>query len=235
VNYRRAVKSTARRIDGAAQLPESHVATRSESGSSRRDEIVREALTLLNDSGLEAVTLREVARRLEVRLNTVSWHVKTKAGLQELMAEAILSEVDLGELPTAPRERITALAQRYRRAMLAYRDGARVVAGTMVTEPATLALAEQMVATLLEGGLPEEAAAATCWTIVYFALGLTQEEQDTPPDLSEHAARIREDSRYPALHRVLPSMLGHAFDQRFEFGLSLILDGAEGHVTQAPL
>jgi TetR/AcrR family transcriptional regulator, tetracycline repressor protein len=209
------------------------VASRSESGSTRRDEIVREALTLLNESGLEAVTLRAVARRLEVRLNTVSWHVKTRAGLQDLMAEAIISEVDLDALPQAPRQRVVALAERYRRAMLAYRDGARVVAGTMVNEPATLALAEAMVATLLDTGLPEEATASTCWAIVYFTLGLTQEEQDMPSDVSAHVARIREDARYPALHRVLPSLLDHGFDRRFEFGLNLILDGARGHVAQA--
>ena len=233
MNYRRAVQYTARRINGAAHLREMHVATRSDSGSTRRDEIVREALTLLNESGLEAVTLRAVARRLEVRLNTVSWHVKTKAGLRDLMAEAILSEVDLGDLPKAPRKRVMALAERYRRAMLAYRDGARVVAGTMVNEPATLAFAEELVATLLDSGLTEEATVSTCWTIVYFTLGLTQEEQDMPADISAHATRIREDARYPALHRVLPSLLGHAFDERFEFGLSLILDGARGHVAQA--
>ena len=209
------------------------MAPRAESGSTRRDEIVREALTLLNEAGLEAVTLREVARRLEVRLNTISWHVKTKAGLRDLMAEAILAEVDLTDLPKPPRPRVMALAERYRRAMLAYRDGARVVAGTMVNEPATLGLAEEMVATLLDSGLTEQATASTCWTIVYFTLGLTQEEQDTPPDIGEHAARIRDDARYPALHRVLPSLLNDAFDQRFEFGLNLILDGARGHVAQA--
>ena len=208
---------------------------RSDSGSTRRDEIVREALTLLNESGLEAVTLREIARRLEVRLNTVSWHVKTKAGLRDLMAEAILSEVDLNKLPKAPRQRVTELASRYRRAMLAYRDGARVVAGTMVSEPATLGLAEEIVGTLLASGLTEEAAASTCWTIAYFTLGLTQEEQDLPSaaDATERAAQIRDDARYPSLRRVLPTLLDEAFDQRFEFGLNLILDGARGYVVQA--
>ena len=202
-------------------------------GSDRRTEVVHTALELLDESGFEAVTLRAVARKLDVRLNTVSWSVKTKARLQDLMADAILAEVDLTGLPDDWRARIEELARRYRAALLAHRDGARVVAGTMVNEAATLAVAEAMVSALLAGGLPEYSAGWTVWTLVYFTLGLTQEAQGlVAANTAGHAARIQDDSQYPALQRVLPYMLDQEFDARFNFGLRLILDGAAATVGE---
>jgi TetR/AcrR family transcriptional regulator, tetracycline repressor protein len=194
-------------------------------GSPQRDEIVRTALALLDEAGLDAVTLRSVARRRGVRLNTVSWHVKSKAGLQDLMADAVLAEIPLDGLPGAWNERVRSIASRYRRALLAHRDGGRLVAGTFTAGPGTLRVAETMVAALLDGGLSEQAAAWTGWTIIYFSLGLVQEEQGVP-DAAGDRLEPALLSAYPALRKVLPFLAGDGFDARFEFGLDLILTGA---------
>jgi AcrR family transcriptional regulator len=120
--------------------------------------VVEAALALLDEEGWDAVTLRAVSRRLGVRLNTVSWHVKSKARLRELMADAIIAGVSLDSLPAGWRERATVLSGRYRAALLARRDGARLVAGTFTAEPATLRVAEALSRALLDGGLPVRAA-----------------------------------------------------------------------------
>ena len=199
------------------------MAPRAESGSTRRDEIVREALTLLNESGLEAVTLREVARRLEVRLNTISWHVKTKARLRELMADAIVGEVELDDLPTDPRARLMVLARRYRDALLSHRDGGLVVAGTSVSEPGTLDYAEAVIGALLAAGLSDKEAGWTCWTLTYFILGLVQEEQgSTGPD-AQALGQALSSERHPSTLQVLPHLVDGDFASRFEFGLRLVL------------
>ncbi|MFI9384574.1 TetR family transcriptional regulator [Kutzneria sp. NPDC052558] len=195
---------------------------------SQLDVIVRTALELLDESGFEAVTLRAVASRIGVRLNTVSWHVKTKARLHDLMADAVLAEIDLDGLPDGWRERVSALAHRYRRALLSHRDGGRLVAGTFGAEPATLAAAETLVAALLDGELPAPAAAWTCWTIIYFTLGLVQEEQGSPGELADQVTRT---SQFPSLARVVPHLVDADYESRFRFGLDLILTSA----TQCPV
>ncbi|AIJ25363.1 TetR/AcrR family transcriptional regulator C-terminal domain-containing protein [Amycolatopsis methanolica] len=195
-------------------------------GDSRRDEIVRVALALLDEEGLEAVSLRAVARRLGVRLNTVSWHVKTKARLRELMADAIFAGISLDGLPDDWRDRTTELAHRFRRALLAHRDGAFVVAGTFVAEPATLRAAEALVAALLDGGLEPRDAGWTCWTILYFTLGLTQEEQGATGAVAGLLESAVTPDSHPALARVLPHLVDNEFTRRFEFGLDRILDAA---------
>ncbi|MEU0279133.1 TetR/AcrR family transcriptional regulator C-terminal domain-containing protein [Streptomyces sp. NPDC006195] len=185
--------------------------------------VVRAALELLDDKGAEAVSIRGIAERLGVRMNTVLWHAKTKARLLELMADAIVGGVPLEDLPEPWEERVRELCHRYRRGLLAHRDGAAVVSGTYSAEPATLRFAETMVEALLGTGLPEREAAWACWTLVYFVLGLSQEEQAAPESVGHGLGRALVPGHHPSLSRVVAHFEDTSFDERFDYGLSLIL------------
>ncbi|MEV7026792.1 TetR/AcrR family transcriptional regulator C-terminal domain-containing protein [Kitasatospora sp. NPDC093558] len=188
------------------------------------DTVVRAALDLLDEKGAGAVSVRGVADRLGVRMNTVLWHAKTKARLLELMADAIVGGVRLADLPDPWDERVRELARRYRRGLLAHRDGALIVAGTYAAEPATLHHADATVAALLDGGLDERRAAWAFWTIQYLTLGLTQEQQALAAQAGEHSlAGALAPGGYPALSRVAAHLEDGDFDERFEFGLDRIL------------
>lgn len=185
--------------------------------------VVRAAVRVLDEGGLEAVSTRAVADRLGVRMNTVLWHVKTKARLLELMADAVTGEVDLGGLPEEPAERARELVRRFRDVLLAHRDGAALVVGTYPAEPHTLRFAEALVAALLEAGLPERRAAWTAWALLYFVLGLVQEEQAAPAE--PRLAAALDPAEHPALHRVLRHLDEESFADRFAFGVDALLAG----------
>ncbi len=188
--------------------------------------MIRAGLDLLDEKGLDAVSTRAVADRLGVRINTVQWHVKTKARMLDLMADAVLGEIPLTDLPAEPAERARELARRFRRGLLSHRDGAALVVGTYPAEPGTLAFAEALVEALLACGLGDREAAWTSWAVIYFALGLTQEEQavDHRP-LGDILARAISATTHPALHRVAGHLAPGSFDERFEFGVEAILAG----------
>ncbi|MFD9368491.1 TetR/AcrR family transcriptional regulator C-terminal domain-containing protein [Streptomyces sp. NPDC060020] len=186
--------------------------------------VIRAALELLDEKGLEALSTRAVAERLGVRMNTVLWHVKTKARMLELMADAVVGEVPLDGLPEEPDRRAGELVRRYRRALLAHRDGAALVVGTYAAEPHTLGLAEAIVGALLEDGRSEREAAWTTWAAVYFTLGLTQEEQAAARQpLGNRLAEAVSEASHPALHRTFDHLAADSFDDRFEFGLESVL------------
>ncbi|MEV5978381.1 TetR/AcrR family transcriptional regulator C-terminal domain-containing protein [Streptomyces sp. NPDC052114] len=186
--------------------------------------VIRAALELMDEKGLDALSTRAVADRLGVRMNTVLWHVKTKARMLELMADAVVGEIPLTGLPDPWDERVRELARRYRNALLAHRDGAALVVGTNAAEPGTLRFADALVGALLDGGLGEREAAWTTWTITYLALGLTQEEQATArQSLEGRLAGAVSGTAHPALHRTLAHLGAESFGERFEFGLSAIL------------
>lgn len=191
------------------------------------DTVLNAALELLDDEGLEALTLRAVARRLGAHLNTVSFQVKSKARLLSLMADEILSGLSLDGLPDEPIERVMEIVARYRQALLARRDAARLVAGTSVLEKNTLAIGEAMLEALLEAGLPSDVATRVFWSLSYFTLGLVQEEQDARPETKEWLVKVLADGHYPAIERVADPLVDDPFQARFDYGVRALIGAAE--------
>lgn len=190
--------------------------------------VIGAALQVLEERGLDGLSTRAVADRLGVRMNTVLWHVKTKARMLELMADAVLGTVGYEDLPASAPSRVRELAGRYRRALLAHRDGAALVAGTYPAEPHTLRFADHLVEALLSAGADERQAAWTAWTVNYFVLGLAQEEQAAPDRHDDRLDRAVASGEHPALHRVLDHLGSGSFEDRFAFGLEAILSRTPG-------
>ena len=198
-----------------------------------QDDVVAAAFATLEAEGLEKLSLRGVARTLGSHLNSVSWYVKTKQSLIETMADTIVGSVDVGDLPDDPIERARAVAGRYRAALLTHRDGGRLVAGTFTGTGKTLRFADTLVGALLDAGFSGPDAARLCWSIVYFTLGLTQEQQ-TPSDNPRGSfAELVATGAYPALARVGEHyMVADSYDERFGYGLDRLLSPAS--LTPAP-
>lgn len=57
-----------------------------------QDAIVREALAVLREEGLQGVSLRRVANRLDVSVSALYWHVRNKEALYALMSVAIFRD-----------------------------------------------------------------------------------------------------------------------------------------------
>jgi TetR/AcrR family tetracycline transcriptional repressor len=192
-----------------------------------QDDVIAAAFTTLEQEGLERLSLRGVARALGAHLNSVSWYVKTKHSLIERMADAIIGTVRTDDLPADPVERVRMVVGRYRAAMLDHRDGGRLVAGTFTGTGKTLRVAEVIVGALLAAGYSEVDAARLCWALVYFTLGLTQEQQTSPPRSEIQPADLVDEATYPALAKVGAALLVHdSYDARFDYGLTQLLRGS---------
>lgn len=189
-----------------------------------REHVVRAGLEVLDEIGLDALTMRKVANRLGVQLNTVYWHAASKPALLAAMADLMLEGCADEPLPRHWQKRLRELAHRYRGAMLAHRDGARVIAGTFPVEPRTLQLGEAFVSTLLAGGIEPRTAAWSAWAIAYYTMGITQEQQAiTALEHPVHLAEAVTADRYPALSHVADFFGPDDFDRRFDFGLDLMI------------
>src|SRR5437879_13799155 len=62
-------------------------------GVEGREHIVGAALDLLDEAGLEGLTMRALAERMGVRAASLYWHIRDKEQLLGLLAEAIVGEV----------------------------------------------------------------------------------------------------------------------------------------------
>ncbi|WP_030767804.1 MULTISPECIES: TetR/AcrR family transcriptional regulator [unclassified Streptomyces] len=198
-----------------------------------RDRTVDTALDLLDEVGLDALTMRRLADAMDVRAGALYRYFDTKDELLTAMAERMLADLAATGTDGDWSERLTALARAMRTALLARRDGARVYAGTHATGPHTLGFAEAVVGVLRTAGFGEQDAARSLMAVVHLTVGHTLEEQAAMRQSSEGGGaadpeRLRlaaEPDRYPQLAAVLPTLTNGDFAAHFDFGLSLLLRG----------
>ncbi|MFG2826402.1 TetR/AcrR family transcriptional regulator [Streptomyces sp. NPDC048434] len=204
---------------------------------------VEVALALLDEAGLDALTMRRLAEAMDVRAGALYRYFATKHELLTAMAEALLADCLERPLPSPDwSERLAELAHRMRAALLSRRDGARVYAGTHSTGRHTLGFADTLIGVLREADFAPDDAARAALTLVNFTLGHTLEEQaalqvagDGPAD----PERLRDAvtaAQYPHLAVTLPVLTSTDFTAHFAFGLRLLIDGlrAAGPGPAAP-
>lgn len=201
-----------------------------------RDRTVDTALDLLDEVGLDALTMRRLADAMDVQAGALYRYFATKDDLLTAMAERMLAGLAATDIDTDTdgdwSERLATLARAMRTALLARRDGARVYAGTHATGPHTLGFAEAVVDVLRTAGFGEEDAARSLMALAHFTIGHTLEEQAALRPSGDGGAsdpeRLRlaaEPERYPQLAAVLPTLTSGDFAAHFDFGLSLLLRG----------
>ncbi|MFK3980843.1 TetR/AcrR family transcriptional regulator C-terminal domain-containing protein [Micromonospora sp. NPDC050397] len=197
-----------------------------------RGEVVSAALQILDERGLDGLTMRAVAERLGVQHNTVRWHAASKGRLLELASDELLAHCADEPLPRPWDERIWELSQRLRAALLSRRDGARMITVACGPDPHSLRYAEAVVSTLIGAGFDGRTASWAHWTIFYLTLGIAQEQQVSRDSTG---AVITADQvpaeRYPTLAATLAHIGPGDFDQRFDFGLGLILDSLRARLA----
>jgi TetR/AcrR family tetracycline transcriptional repressor len=206
---------------------------------SDRDRIVEAALDLLDQTGIEGLTMRRLAETLNVQAPALYWHFPNKPALLDEMAEALLAGVaarivrsdDYGEV-------LRQCASELRQALLSRRDGARVFAGTFVPRPNVLRLAEEIVAVLTKAGFDTRTATRAMFSLLYFVLGFVIEEQalqeragtDNPASRIKTALQALPQTEFPNLREALSELVDRDQDARFAFGVEAIIRGLVDHI-----
>ena len=144
-----------------------------------RPVVLRAALDLLNEVGMDGLTTRRLADRLGVQSPTLYWHFKNKRDLFDAMAAEMLVENHDHPLP-APgedwRDWLRGNAHSFRRALLAYRDGARIHAGTRPA-PDQLDCVEAQLRMLCDADFGPSEALSILIALGRFVVGWVLEEQ----------------------------------------------------------
>lgn len=190
------------------------------------DAVVAEALALVNEGGLESLTMRRLADRLRAHLPTIYRLVDGKDALIDEMAETILAKA-LENADTADPDwavRVKSLAEGLRSALLAQRDGARIVGGNYAAKRANLTFVDTLVGSVQAGGLAREPALWAASSLFCYVLGEVLEQQGAAGGESETLRDVVQAGDYPHLASGPVEQLLD-FDARFEFGLNLLMSG----------
>ena len=201
-----------------------------------RDDVIHTAIQLLQEVGLDGLTLRKLAIELGISAPTLYWHVKDKRELLDLMSEEMVRTAR-AKMPPFPEnlpwdEKIAEGMRRQYQAIIAWRDGARVVAGNRPTE-AALPQIEQFLKMWVEAGFPPNEALAYVLTFGDFVTGCALEHQ---AEIERRSSRLTETTAelwkqlaaYPTLHAASLTRGGSKAGPRssnFERGLALLMSG----------
>jgi len=201
------------------------------------DTIAEAALDLLDDVGLDGLTMRKVAAALDVQAPALYWHVKNKRELLDAMARIVfVSAVDSVEAPRRGvdwQDWLVEVVQRLRGSMLRYRDGAKVLAGTYVSDEKVWRITELILVTLEDAGFAMRDARRVFPILLHYVVGFVIEEQARSgveyvhgnPYRPELIADVVDPERYPLTAQSAGEIFAADSEAEFEYGLRIVLAG----------
>ncbi|MFC7897877.1 TetR/AcrR family transcriptional regulator [Streptomyces sp. NPDC057381] len=198
-----------------------------------RRRVADTALKLLNEVGLDGLTLRAIARELDVKAPALYWHFKDKQALLDEMATEMFRRMVAGtalDPADSWRERLLKANRGLRAALLGYRDGAKVFSGSRFTGAVHAERMEDDLRLFTAAGLTLPQAVRATTTAYLFTLGFVTEEQGVHPLPGERREGydLDERARLMADHPLTAQAGAEIFtdyDRHFEEGLALVIAG----------
>ena len=211
------------------------------------NEILDAALSLLDEGGVDAASVRGIAARVGVAPNAVYTYFPDKAAVIKALVERLLGEVDhdvFADRGRPWRERIEALALDLRAHLSAHPGAVGLMIGGPMDGPHALALNERLLELLADAGLdPTDAARAAYLLIVYVFGAIALEVADSPHQrgpLPSESARTATRQRafsatppdlFPRSAAAATTLAGYISTDQYLWGLRRVLDGIAGVPT----
>jgi AcrR family transcriptional regulator len=197
-----------------------------------RESIVDAAIELVDRAGLEALTMRALARQLDVGTMTLYGYFRDKRELVDAMVDALAERAPVPALRGSWRERLAELMAYLHRSLAAYPQLARLRVAQPIVTPGAFRFTETAIAVLRGAGFDAAPAAQHFRTLFLYTFGVAVL---SPADqAAEHRRRSAgalaalPPDEYPTLSGQLLEMLDSLDPEaQFRHGLELILDGIE--------
>jgi AcrR family transcriptional regulator len=202
-----------------------------------RDRVLRTAVALADESGIESLSMRKLAKEFGVVPMALYKHVANKEDMLDGMVDIFFSEIDL---PPNGTDWKTAMRQRAistRAALTRHRWALGLTDSRMKPGPVNLRHHNAVIGCLRHAGFSIEMAIHTYSAMDSYVYGFTLQEQTLPFDNPEEVGEAAEimlqrfpTHEYPYLKETIVEHItksGWDYADEFEFGLDLILGAIE--------
>jgi AcrR family transcriptional regulator len=212
-----------------------------------RDAIVEAALAVLDKVGMDGLSMRRVAEELGTGAASLYWHVRNKDELFQLIFDRVTREVVLPEPdPARWKEQLKALGYEMRKVLSKYRDVAVLSFGRVPAAPQTALFAEWLFTLLQPVGVPDKAIALVGDFAGLYVGAYCYEEslgfhsptgEDLPPEtwvrmMRDYVVSLPRE-RFSRTIAAVDLLIGFNPEERFEFGLDLLIAGLENYATKS--
>jgi AcrR family transcriptional regulator len=198
--------------------------------------VVAAAVKLADREGIDAVTMRNLARELGVEAMSLYHYVPNRDAILDGMVDAVFAEISLPS-GSAWKEALRDRATRARAALSQHRWAIGLMDSRRNPGPHTLGHHDAVLGVLLRAGFPLALAAHAYALLDSYIYGFVLQEVSLPFDSPEGAREVAQEilgalpvDAYPHLVELTTQHVlaeGYSFGREFDFGLTLILDGLE--------
>lgn len=206
-----------------------------------RQRIVQAAHRIMDEEGLEAVTMRRVGRELGVEAMSLYNHVRDKEDILDAICEDVLAEFRVPQ-EQSWAEAARAGAHEYRRLLLAHPNVLTLMTERKgpITNPDSLRAWEFALDLFRNAGLSEADSVKAFHAFGSYILGyVTMElglmvgapEDEAHVHAHEELARMLQTADLPRLRETLPYFVDCDVEEQFDFGLDLLIEGIRARVA----
>jgi AcrR family transcriptional regulator len=209
-----------------------------------RERIVTAAIDMIEQHGVEAVSMRRIAGELSCGVMSLYNHVPSKAALLDAVAERVMSGIEFTAVPGAGWEdQVRAQARAFRAIARRYPRCTMVVVSRPTTSVTGLRPIENALATLREAGFGGTEAVLIMRAFVGFILGSLLREVGVTPALGDAHARYSaqltqrvelDPAEFPQVTNLTAELTRHDPDTDFEFGLDLLVHAIAALLPATP-
>ena len=199
-----------------------------------RERILRTAIDLADEDGIEGLTMRRLGRRLCVEAMSLYNHVTDKDDLLDGMVEEVTGEFEVPTGATDWRSAIRSSTISAHDVLSRHPWASGVIESRAGSGPNRLRLLDATIGVLTGAGFPMPVVIRTLMALDSHTYGFTLQEQAWPfpvEDAPEMAAALA--AELPAGYPNMAAMVAFVASTppgtilEFEFGLDLLLDGLE--------
>jgi AcrR family transcriptional regulator len=205
-------------------------------GSLSREEIIKEALALLDEHGPGALSMRRLADRLGVAPNALYYRVRGKGDLIDGLIDQVYADLDLEPDPSGDwTQQLTTLSQAIRAHLLAHPAVVPYALQQPGLGPHSLRLGEAIYRVLRPAGFSDQAVVGTVYALLTYILGFVALEvprAGTDPATSDEFVRrmwaffaALPPGEFPHTVELAAQLARSSTDDQFEFGIRTFLAG----------
>ncbi|HZA42013.1 MAG TPA: TetR/AcrR family transcriptional regulator C-terminal domain-containing protein [Actinomycetota bacterium] len=198
-----------------------------------RERILKTALRIVDEEGLEHLSMRRIAGELNATPMALYNHVPNKDALLAGIVGLLLDELDLSQLdPSLPPTALKVGFGEFRKAMLRHPNLLPIMCRKGDFTPDSMRPVELALSLLRAMGFSDEEALQAHWAMTGMTIGHVMWQIMTPLFDGDEAAeqalagkRMLPISEFPCIHGALPFMEDCDMDAVFEFGMDSLIEG----------
>ena len=204
-------------------------------GSLSRERVLRAAVRLADEGGIESLSMRKLAQDLGVKAMSLYNHVANKDDLLDGIVDIVVNEIEVPNLGVDWKTAMRRRAMSAHEVLLRHPWSTMPLVSRVNVGPAMLRYVDATLGCLREAGFSLEMADRAWNAIDSHIYGFTLQELNFPFETEEYSEAAKNGlslipaDKYPYLNRLTHDVMEGRYDgiHDFEFGLELILNGLD--------